>query len=626
MDCDTCMYHGGDWQDGQHCGTEETGAFSLTGGSLLAEYGEPIEFTITNPGAESSITGWIRITGSLSASTSATEHSGSYSFRGAAPETRYYQDIDVSAIPDDVLGSGEIEFTLSWWECTDTFGGDYAACDLVFLDEADATISTHLGTPLYRVGSGAAQQASLTVAAPAGTRKVRIVQHFELLAGSNINNYIDDIELSCVANAAGVGVWEGLAASHCGAQAEALFWEDPSGLTVEAYEPVAPGYGGDGGDGVGEDYPDIGDPSITDGSPLETTDFACAFVRTLTGLDGYAGNTNTAENDGIPCTSPALSSQNGGLVTLFQSYDYYEYFNVVIENRIDGSDPVPNATRIIIGDVHTGTAREWPYWAPTKLEVRNHWGDLISQKIVRMPHLYTTFYRSGGTVGWALSTVGHLRSDSGSPFFVMRRNTGSRADNDPDLEVSVGYRTAFLRTEGAVPLSWMDCDVVGYDCTLERLMGLVHSADGRSLFVLTRSIGSTHNTSYADSWHRYTINMRSDSSATITHQESGTAPNFIVIEHWYGWDTISSASNPESRCAEPNNRWFWYSNSGHSVGLHGIDAGGVIRFICSDHDGATYPTPEQCCANERMGALAVYGGLVNRHYKQVSHWRRDVLA
>lgn len=166
---------------------------------------DPVAWAIVNPGAESGdMTGWTvgasEIIANPNASPVAGPHSGSWCFTytnpipvNSGPNLYAQQDVPAPAVQLDASDAGDLEATLTFWQVDRFVAGD-AEMIVRFLDSAGAQLGSDQTSGLAH-GFGAWTQRTVgPVAVPAGTRSVRLVQHYA--RGASPGTAIDDIVLS----------------------------------------------------------------------------------------------------------------------------------------------------------------------------------------------------------------------------------------------------------------------------------------------------------------------------------------------------------------------------------------------------------------------------------------------
>jgi hypothetical protein len=174
----------------------EVGDFVFGFGATTAA---PVFLTITNPGAESGVTGWTNEVGTLATRTaSPSPHGGSayFTFAAAADGTAR-QDIAIPLANQAAVDAGTLDARLTWYQ--NAFGADQGEMIVAFYDGSAVQIGSDTAAGLTAPSSWTLR--TIQVAIPTLTRTIRIKMRAHRLAGTNIDGYFDDIVLSLRDNA-----------------------------------------------------------------------------------------------------------------------------------------------------------------------------------------------------------------------------------------------------------------------------------------------------------------------------------------------------------------------------------------------------------------------------------------
>ncbi|MGI4991075.1 hypothetical protein ACRXCV_00465 (plasmid) [Halobacteriovorax sp. GFR7] len=156
--------------------------------------------TVVNGGAETGdTTGWTNTLGTLAVrSSSPTPHTGSYYFFGdATAAVEANQVIDLVAggyITASEAATYDIRATVSWWQRSFN-GEDQGGLGLKALDASDVVLAT-TNPIVIATSSGVWTHRTEVVIFPATTEKIEIDISMLRVGGSNLDAYIDDIELT----------------------------------------------------------------------------------------------------------------------------------------------------------------------------------------------------------------------------------------------------------------------------------------------------------------------------------------------------------------------------------------------------------------------------------------------
>lgn len=157
--------------------------------------------TITNPGAESTTTGWTNEVGSLGnrASNPAPHSGASYFFGGANAQTIARQRFSietVTGLSTAAIDAATMWARVNWWQ-TD-FGGsdtDTASMGLRYLDGTPTQISLTYSGIVNEAPDQTWIKRGTAVSTPSGARNIDLVYRSDRNNGTNNDGYIDDITL-----------------------------------------------------------------------------------------------------------------------------------------------------------------------------------------------------------------------------------------------------------------------------------------------------------------------------------------------------------------------------------------------------------------------------------------------
>lgn len=168
------------------------------GGTPLTPY--PTE--LANPGAESGTSGWTESNSNTStgldfSGTILLPKKGSRFFSCANGAATAYMEqllsVPISRWPD--ADAGELEMSLRWWQAGFDSVTDPCTIEVTFYDEADAEISTYTSAAQFGGEKVWVFKYELWTAPP-GTRSYKLRFDMVRTDGSNLNCYIDDIQLN----------------------------------------------------------------------------------------------------------------------------------------------------------------------------------------------------------------------------------------------------------------------------------------------------------------------------------------------------------------------------------------------------------------------------------------------
>jgi hypothetical protein len=159
--------------------------------------------TITNPGAESALTGWTNESGGLGTRTATpSPKSGTAYFTGGSSvATVGRQRLSMTAITgltaaeiDALAGDGKLWGRLTWYQTNYDLSADPGGMGVRYLDATPTQINQTYSPILFNFPSGAWWQRRLLIPVPTGARNVDLLQRMDRTAGTNNDTYIDDIE------------------------------------------------------------------------------------------------------------------------------------------------------------------------------------------------------------------------------------------------------------------------------------------------------------------------------------------------------------------------------------------------------------------------------------------------
>lgn len=162
-----------------------------------------VALSITNPGAESGVTGWTNEVGGLATrAANPAPHSGSAYFSGGSNvQTIARQRFDLLAATGLTGAQLDAEIAagawarVNWWQAG--FGGadtDMCAMGVRFLDASSAQISLTYNGIFQIVPNLVWIYRGMPLAIPAGARYLDLVYRSDRSSGTNNDGYIDDIE------------------------------------------------------------------------------------------------------------------------------------------------------------------------------------------------------------------------------------------------------------------------------------------------------------------------------------------------------------------------------------------------------------------------------------------------
>lgn len=158
---------------------------------------------LVNPGAErASTAGWTIVRGSLEAlgfdETGVQPQAGNYFFGGGPAEATEATQQVVFEVAGLIEGQG---LALQWYQAGGANGG-LAGMGIRFYSETDTLLGEVLADQIHVPPSGWTER-TLTTKIPGGATKLRLVQLYTRVGGSEIDAYIDSIRLSSVTQANG---------------------------------------------------------------------------------------------------------------------------------------------------------------------------------------------------------------------------------------------------------------------------------------------------------------------------------------------------------------------------------------------------------------------------------------
>lgn len=146
--------------------------------------------TITNPGAESGMTGWTN-SGMASGVPSVAPRTGAAAFTGGTTaSTSAYQDVAVPAGAISAVDIGAAVFYASWWQAGFT-DADTGNVEFAMYDASSNLLGTDPGPGMFD-GTGTWTQRTRSINLPIGTRTVRMTMKATRVSGTNNDAYFDD--------------------------------------------------------------------------------------------------------------------------------------------------------------------------------------------------------------------------------------------------------------------------------------------------------------------------------------------------------------------------------------------------------------------------------------------------
>lgn len=153
--------------------------------------------TITNPDAESGITGWTG-NGNLtvrSTNPSPRTGSGNYFMLGNSAFNWARQDIDITLdTANNDIDSNAAIANLSWYQAGFTSDNDAGAIQLRFLNDTGTVFLANTSVPRVQYDFTWTYR-DWNISIPYGTRKIRIEMESARASGTNNDSYFDDISL-----------------------------------------------------------------------------------------------------------------------------------------------------------------------------------------------------------------------------------------------------------------------------------------------------------------------------------------------------------------------------------------------------------------------------------------------
>lgn len=165
--------------------------------------------SITNPGAEAGDTsGWTDESGTITVrTTSPSPHSGSYYFCGTGgtagvARQRFLLEtvtgLSTSEL-DALIASGDLWGRLKWWQASFDASTDPGCCGLRYLDTTPTELTLEYTGSLAIDPALSWRWRSLPSLASTDSRYIDIVQRRDYSAGTNVDCYVDDLELTLYA-------------------------------------------------------------------------------------------------------------------------------------------------------------------------------------------------------------------------------------------------------------------------------------------------------------------------------------------------------------------------------------------------------------------------------------------
>lgn len=174
--------------------------------AIAGTYYEPnsltvINATLTNPGGESTTTGWTNETGTLAnrAANPSPRTGSSYFSGGSNAATKARQRLlltTATGLTTTQIDAGGLWARVYWWQAA--FGGtdnDTCAMGIRMLNGTPTQISEDIHTKLEVIPELTWVQRSYAVAVPSGARNIDVLYDATRASGTNLDGYIDDIEL-----------------------------------------------------------------------------------------------------------------------------------------------------------------------------------------------------------------------------------------------------------------------------------------------------------------------------------------------------------------------------------------------------------------------------------------------
>jgi hypothetical protein len=170
----------------------------------------PRRLSVTSPGFETGSApgdGWTTVNGTpvFRSATPGPDLRGGARYlhlnnTGVAGSYRVRQDLGIPADCHADVDAGLVSASLRFLWANYGAGNDIGFVELAFLDDADTVISTAASGSLGDSAQAWSQKA-FTAAAPANTRKVRVILGGTWASGSSTDSYFDAIELELVQTA-----------------------------------------------------------------------------------------------------------------------------------------------------------------------------------------------------------------------------------------------------------------------------------------------------------------------------------------------------------------------------------------------------------------------------------------
>jgi hypothetical protein len=166
---------------------------------------------LTNPGAESGLTGWTLTAGGTETGAGVDNgsfdpginpHSGSYDFYGGDGNgfslggIQQTVSIVTGSVTTTLIDAGGVSADVSFWEQSLNQGtpSDEAYIKLTYLSGSNSVLGTNSSPAEYSLGSWTNYTDNFVV--PTGTRSIEYTMEFQLEDGENIDSFVDDNSLT----------------------------------------------------------------------------------------------------------------------------------------------------------------------------------------------------------------------------------------------------------------------------------------------------------------------------------------------------------------------------------------------------------------------------------------------
>lgn len=156
--------------------------------------------SITNPNAETNVSGWTNVTGAASRYTGGPtggpfqpylESAGAYWWGGTNPTVLTYQDLTFDSSHNAPIDAGERAFRIDWLQASfSTSDFDRAQMEVEFFDGGGSSLGARVGAQLLRVTPQFWEAQRWQVNIPPTTRTIRLFQNIVRGTGTNNNGYL----------------------------------------------------------------------------------------------------------------------------------------------------------------------------------------------------------------------------------------------------------------------------------------------------------------------------------------------------------------------------------------------------------------------------------------------------